>query len=108
MINKFTLAFSKAILILLLFVVMPSIGLAQGRKKLYGELAHANSLGVDPKVWSKYYEKSVRMMEDLDTKSILNYIVFTAGGNVKDNKAFGEFVYEHTKKDVELLMLKIG
>ncbi len=92
--------------ILLLLILMAFSATSQNTKIVAKPLS--NPYGVSENEWKIYQRKSAILMERVDYKSFLNYIVFTNDGNFNDIDYFIQYVIGKLKKDKQCLIYQIG
>ncbi|MBL7883150.1 MAG: PKD domain-containing protein [Bacteroidia bacterium] len=77
-------------------------------KKVLIPIKADNSLNIAGSDWVDYTNKTNLLLEKIDVKSFLNYIIFTLDGNQEDGNYFLDYVNVEFKKDKENLIYKVG
>jgi gliding motility-associated-like protein len=67
-----------------------------------------NPYGVSSKLWTEYTNKTNLLLEQVDEKSFVNYVIFSADGNLADRKYFTTYVKNKITKDKSELIYKVG
>lgn len=102
---KTTTIISKVLMTLLLSMVYVHIASAQTSNTSKEELI---PFGLSKSTWLQYTNKANLLLEKVDEKSFLNYVIFSNDGNLADRKYFVKAAKGKITKDQNELIYRIG